>query len=122
MTASTVGQCAPFLGASSTEKSGLRTSTFIGAWFGSRNGLALLGAGGQNNMAGYTRLNGSPVVRRVVIMTQPPCSQIISEFQTTVQGSGAFQFRCLAPGNYLVLDCVLDNSRQALVYDWIVQP
>jgi hypothetical protein len=51
-------------------------------------------------------------------MTQPPHAKVIYETGTLLPGA-IFVFPKLAPGKYLVLDCTVDGSEQALVYDWI---
>lgn len=78
----------------------------------------LLAAGGSKNVSGKTYELTSPAVRRVVIMTQPPNAAIVYESNTLLPGA-TFSFPNLAPGNYMVIDSCLDNSRQALVYDWV---
>jgi hypothetical protein len=74
---------------------------------------------GLNGLSGRAYILVAPAIRVITIMTQPPRSQIVSEF-TTDQAVGTFTFPNLPPGNYTVIDSTLDGSRQALVYDWVV--
>lgn len=113
-----IGQLAPFFAAGAATLAPLRTSTIFLS-FGARYAFSLLGAGGDKTVSGITKEAGVPVARRVLILTQPPQPKLVYEVLTKVV-DGAFTFRNLPPGNYLVLDCALDNSRQALVYDWVV--
>ncbi len=94
------------------------TNTTPGLW-GARNAFALLGASGNKSVSGYAYLNGSPAIRRITIMTQPPKAVVVYETTTNIV-AGTFSFPRLPAGNYMVIDSMLDNSRQALVYDWVV--
>jgi hypothetical protein len=80
---------------------------------------SLINAGGGKIASGRTYVSGSPKPRRVVIMTQPPQAKVIFESNTLLPGA-TFVFPKLAPGRYLVLDCTVDGSEQALVYDWVL--
>lgn len=74
---------------------------------------------GDGDLSGRTYLDGAPVRRRVILMTQGPRSAVIAEAYTDPD-TGEFAFDDVAPGNYTVIDYMLDNSRQALIYDWVV--
>ncbi len=82
-------------------------------------GSLLAGGGGGLSVSGHSYESAAAVSRRIIIMTQPPNVQVIYEFTTTV-ATGAFAFPNLAPGNYMVIDAMTDNSRRAQVYDWVV--
>lgn len=85
---------------------------------GARFTGSVIAAGGNKTASGRTYVGGSPKPRRVTIMTQPPHAKVIYETGTLLPGA-IFVFPKLAPGKYLVLDCTVDGSEQALVYDWI---
>ena len=95
----------------------LRSAAAPPSWTGRFVGN-LLEVGGDKTASGRTYVAGAPVPRRVVIMTQPPQSQVVYESNTILPGA-AFSFPKLASGKYVVLDIALDGSEQALVYDWV---
>lgn len=105
--------------ASSTRKEPTRTAPNVPVSFFWRFAGSLLGAGGAKSVSGRTYESGAPAARRVVIMTQPPNAAIVYESNTLPPGA-TFTFPSLAPGNYMVIDAMTNNTRQALVYDWIV--
>jgi len=118
MADSTVGQLGCFpVGTESQLKT--TPGNTLGGW-GFRYALASLGAPGTKTISGFAHQNAANAIRRIVVMTQPPAPQIIYEFTTDLL-TGIFACPAHLPsGNYLVLDCMTDNSRQALVYDWVV--
>lgn len=95
---------------------GLRGEAKIGRTRMTRH-QSIIGCNG--NITGHTYANGAPVARRVVVSTQAPNARVVAEM-TTSASDGLFAFNNLAPGDYSVEAVMTDNTRQALVYDWIV--
>jgi len=114
----TLGQLGPFLLTKATATQIPFTTPKMVATFPARSAFLMTGAPGITSVSGYARELGVPVIRRIIIMTQPPNAAVLYEVTTGIDG--AFSFPELAAGNYLILDTMLDNSRQALVYDWVV--
>jgi hypothetical protein len=114
------GQLVAFLpyGLASVRRDPMRTSLGYQNW-SARYAGSLLVTGGDKVVSGTTKVGGVVTPRRVVIMTQPPASQVVYESNSVLPGA-VFLFPKLAPGNYVVLDIALDGSQQALVYDWVV--
>ena len=74
---------------------------------------------GLAGISGHAYESGAPAKRIITILTQPPKSIVLYQF-TTDAVTGAFSFSNLPVGNYTIIDSMTDNSRQALVYDWVV--
>jgi len=74
---------------------------------------------GATSISGVTNSAGVPAKRMVVIMTQPPKSQIVYEGYSDAV-TGVFTFPYLAPGNYVVLDTDPSGDNVAQVFDWVV--
>jgi hypothetical protein len=89
--------------------------------WGARFTSNLLRYGGPKVISGRTFVASVPTARKVVVMTQPPQSQVIFESETLLPGA-LFSFPKLNPGRYVVLDMALEvgQQTQALVYDWVV--
>lgn len=83
-------------------------------------GSPLMNITGSKAIYGITNDNGSPAARTVVLMRQDTPNAVVGIYQTTIPGSGIFQFLKLAAGNYVAIDFCPDNSEQALIYDWVV--
>lgn len=96
----------------------LTTLTAGVGWIARFAGSSFFGAGDVKSVSGRAYVAGVPAVRRVVILTQPPNAQIVYEM-TTALPLAQFSFPRLPAGNYVVLDCSLDGSERALVYDWV---
>ena len=74
---------------------------------------------GYKSISGHAYSNGNPAERIITIFTQPPNSKFVGSYKTN-SIVGTFSALGLAPGNYMIIDSMTDNSQQALIYDWVV--
>ncbi len=122
MAASTIGQFALWFttGKTTSITPTKNTNSGTGLW-GAKFAGSMLGASGPASkvLSGYAHYSSLNAIRRVILMTQPPAPKIVYEAVTDLV-TGTFSFPHVPPGNYLVIDCMTDNSLQALVYDWVV--
>jgi hypothetical protein len=82
-----------------------------------RSNIDALTRRGESVISGRAYRAGVPARRHITIMTQPPRSRVVAELETD-DTTGTFSANVL-PGTYVVIDTMTDNSRQALVYDWV---
>lgn len=120
MASSTAGQLAPFFGTGGVAQKGpLARLDQGGNLFGARLFGRTLPQSGVRSVSGHAYESGVAAARYITILTQPPRPYIVAEFKTSATDA-AFSFPHLPAGNYMVIDSMCDNSRVALIYDWVV--
>jgi hypothetical protein len=94
--------------------------------FQQAQGVAKLYGGHRNKLglgtiSGYAYQNGVGVRRLIKLFTTGPHADCIGETYSD-RTTGYYSFSNVASGNYTVVDENEDNTRGALIWDWVVVP